>query len=251
MKALVVGATGATGRLLVAQLLERGVSVTAIVRSPANLLAESRRDPKLRVIEGCLLDLDPGELARHVQDCDAVASCLGHPMSLRGIFGPPRMLVTEATRRLCDAIRFHRPPRPVRFVLMNTAGNSNRDVPERVSYGQRIVIGLLRAFIPPHLDNERAADYLRLHASDGIGTHVGDGAGPAIEWAAVRPVNLIDREILADYDVHASPIFSAIFEPRVTSRIQVAHFMAELMVNDEIWCAWRGKMPVIYDRAAP
>eukprot|EP00121_Abeoforma_whisleri_P005067 Awhi_evm1s4583 len=34
---LVVGATGMTGRQVVQQLLERGVSVHAIVRSPENL----------------------------------------------------------------------------------------------------------------------------------------------------------------------------------------------------------------------
>lgn len=38
MRVLVVGGSGATGRLLVRQLLDRGLSVRAIVRSPERLI---------------------------------------------------------------------------------------------------------------------------------------------------------------------------------------------------------------------
>ena len=50
---------------------------------------------------------------------------------------------------------------PTKFLLMNTAGNSNRDLHEPISLGQRCVIELLRLRLPPHVDNENAADYLR------------------------------------------------------------------------------------------
>jgi len=37
-----------------------------------------------------------------------VASCLGHVMSFKGIFGEPKKLCTHATRRLCNAIEASR-----------------------------------------------------------------------------------------------------------------------------------------------
>jgi hypothetical protein len=52
---LIVGATGGTGRQLVAQALERGYTVTALVRNPAKLKLEHSQ---LTVIQGNVLDYD-------------------------------------------------------------------------------------------------------------------------------------------------------------------------------------------------
>lgn len=238
MTALVVGASGATGRLLVRRLLDRGVDVRAIVRSPDSLPDDLRSRGGLSLIQAAVLDLSDDEMARHVAGCDALASCLGHNLNLKGIYGQPRRLVADATRRLCGAVRANNPGRPVRFVLMNTAGNSNRDIPERVSFPQKCVIGLVRLLVPPHADNEKAADYLR--------TEVGR-KDAAIEWAVVRPDTLIDESAVSEYEVHPSPTRSAVFNAGRTSRINVAHFMAELMTDDGTWNAWNGKMPVVYN----
>lgn len=131
MTILVVGASGATGRLLVKQLLDRGHNLKLIVRSPDKLPEEVRTHPRAAVIHAGVSELRDAELAAHVNGCEAVASCLGHSISFKGIYGSPRMLVTDTTRRLCEAIRSNQPKQPVRFVLMNTAGNSNRDAPEK------------------------------------------------------------------------------------------------------------------------
>lgn len=240
MNILVVGATGATGRWLVKQLLDRGHAVKVIVRSPNSLPETIRQHERLTVIEASLLDLAAGALAEHVQGIDAVASCLGHNLSFKGIYGHPRRLVTEATRRLCTAIKANRPEKPVKFVLMNTVGNRNRDLQEPISFAQHLVIGLLRLMLPPHVDNEQAADYLRTQ----IGQH-----DKLIEWAAVRPDSLLDENEVTAYDIYPSPIRSAIFDPGKTSRINVAHLMAELITDDETWQKWKGQMPVIYNRA--
>ena len=239
MTTLVVGASGTTGRLLVQQLLNRGQSVKVIVRSPDNLI--DKNHDNLSVIRASLLDISDVELAQHVNGCNAVASCLGHNTSLKGIYGPPRRLVADATRRLCKAIKAHKSEEPTKFVLMNTAGNSNRDLDERISFAQRCVIGLLRLMLPPHVDNEKAADYLRIEIgqSDGV-----------IEWTAVRPDNLANKDEVTEYEIHASPIRSAIFDSGVTSRINVAHFMADLITDDDTWNKWKGQMPVIYNKAS-
>lgn len=241
MKTLVVGATGATGRLLVKHLLNRGANVTVIVRTAEKLPEEVRNHKNLSVIGASVLDLSDNELAQHVRACGAVASCLGHNLTLKGIYGPPRRLVTDATRRLCDAIQTNRPQSPVRFVLMNTTGNRNRDIPETGSFAEGVVLGLLRVLLPPQADNEAAADYLR--------TRIGKN-NSCIEWAAVRPDSLIDESEVTAYDLYPSPIRSGIFNPGKTSRINVGDFMADLMTDDVLWNQWKGQMPVIYNRAS-
>lgn len=238
MTTLVAGASGATGRQVVRQLLERGRRVRAIVRSADRLPEAIRSHPDVSVIEATLLELSDAELARHVAGCDSVVSCLGHNLTWKGMYGPPRRLVTDATRRLCQAIRACHPRPAVKFLLMNTAGNRNRDLDEPIGWAQRLVLALLRRLLPPHADNEQAADFLR--------TQVGLD-DPEIEWVAVRPDNLVDREEVSEYEVHASPTRSAIFDAGSTSRIQVAHFMATLIADPEAWSRWRGRMPVLYD----
>lgn len=238
MTTLVVGASGATGRQLVGQLLDRGQQVRAIVRSPESLPVVLKNHENLSLVQASVLGLSDAEMARYVEGCDAVASCLGHTLNFKGIFGHPRHLVTDATRRLCNAVKASKPTAPVRFVLMNTTGNKNRDLAEPISFSEKCVIGLLRLLVPPHRDNEQAADYLRVQ----IGQQ-----DRSIEWVAVRPDTLVNEDQVSTYEVHPSPTRSAIFEAGKTSRINVGHFMAELITDDELWQRWRGQMPVIYN----
>lgn len=239
MTVLIVGATGATGRLLVKMLLERGVEVIAIVRSLENLPDGLLTDAHLRVVTASILDMADAELADLLHGCDAVASCLGHNLNFRGIFGQPRKLVTQAVQRLCLAVAAYRPERPLRFILMNTAGNSNRDIPEPLSFSEKCVMSLIRKVIPPHSDNECAADFLRTQIPPD---------DHSIQWVVVRPDTLTNETDVSKYEVVASPTRSALFNPGKTSRINVAHFMAKLMTDDESWSRWRGKMPVIYNK---
>jgi uncharacterized protein YbjT (DUF2867 family) len=74
MTVLVLGASGATGRLLVARLLDRGVDVRAIVRTPERLPGELGTHGRLSVTHAALLDLTDAQLAFHVDGCGAVAS---------------------------------------------------------------------------------------------------------------------------------------------------------------------------------
>jgi hypothetical protein len=176
-----------------------------------------------------------------VEQCDAIVSCLGHNLTWKGIYGEPRKLVTDATRRLCYAVKENNPEQPVKYVLMNTSGNRNRDVNEPISFVQKWVIALLRLLHPPHVDNEKAADFLR--------TQIGQ-KNQFIEWVAIRPDNLTNENEVTDYEVHPSPIRSAIFNPGKTSRINVAHFMASLLGDKKIWSSWRAQMPVIYNKSS-
>lgn len=236
---LVVGASGATGRHLVNQLLLKKNKVKIIVRSKENLPNVWDENKNLEIITASLLDLNEKELLTYTSNCDAIASCLGHNMTFKGIYGQPRKLVTDATKRLCNAIKSHEPKSPIKYVLMNTSGNRNRDLNEPISFAQKCVIGLLRLLLPPHVDNEQAADYLR--------TQIGQN-NSYIEWVVVRPDDLINEEEVTEYESYPSPIRSAIFNAGKISRINVGHFMAKLINDDDLWNTWKGKMPVLYSK---
>ncbi len=238
MKVLVAGGSGATGQMLVKQLLDRGLSVQAIVRSPDKFLKAVGERKRLLVINASILELSDTELVQHVHGCGAVVSCLGHTMSFRGVYGKPRRLVSEATLRLCEAIRTIKPTQPLKFVLMNSAGCRNDDLAESVSVAEKCVVGLIGLLVPPHLDNEHASKYLRRQ----IGQQ-----DESIEWTIVRPDTLVDNDDVSGYEVHRSPIRSAIFNAGQTSRVNVAHFMAELITEDTVWNSWIGQSPVIYN----
>lgn len=240
MTTLVAGASGATGKLLVEQLLEKGEEVRIIVRSTDNLPENITSHENITIICASILELSDSELAKHVTGCDAIASCLGHTLSFKGIYSAPRRLVTDATRRLCHSVRASHSDSIVKFVLMNTSGNRNRDLNEKVSFGQKCVIALLRLLLPPHVDNEAAADYLR--------TNIGQ-SDSEIEWIVVRPDKLIDETETTEISVHSSPTRSAIFDAGEISRINVGCFMADLITDDHIWNEWKGKMPVVYNLA--
>ena len=71
-------------------------------------------------------------------------------MSFQGIFGKPRKLVTDATKRLCSAINEGEPKSTVKYILMNTV-EIEIDLPEKISFSEKCIIWLLRLLVPPHI----------------------------------------------------------------------------------------------------
>ncbi|SIO13612.1 NAD(P)-dependent oxidoreductase [Algoriphagus halophilus] len=241
MTILVVGASGATGKHVVEQLLKDQQKVRVIVRSPDKLPEHWKKNEQLSIIQGSVSDFTVNEMAEYIQGCQAVASCLGHSVNLKGLYGKPRRLVTDTVELLSHAIKKNDAGKPVKFVLMNTSGNRDRDLDEPISKRERLAIALLRLVLPPHVDNEKAADYLR--------TQVGQNSN-FMEWVAVRPDGLVNEEHVTEYEVYPSPIRSAIFDAGTVSRINVGHFMAKLMEDQELWNKWKGQMPVIYSKTS-
>lgn len=239
MQTLVIGSTGATGHLLVRQLLTQGVRVKAIARQAKSLRDKVVRNDGLEIIEASILDIPLVQLQHHLRDCQAVACCLGHPLSLRGIFGQPRRLVSDAVLRLCEAIEANAPSTAVRVVLMGSSGVRNAALAERVSLPERAALGLLRWCVPPHADNETAAAVLQ----ERIGSR-----HAMIEWSVIRPDALKNTPSISPYTLHPSPIRSALFNPGKASRINVAHAMASLMTQHDLWQQWRSQMPVLYNQ---
>lgn len=237
MKVLVLGATGATGRHVVHMLLQQQHHVVALVRNTETLSAlNAEFTNQLTQIKGTALTLSDSQLSSLIAEVDGVVTCLGHNLTLKGVYGAPRMLVRDSIKRivnLTSAVRAN----PLKIVLMNSSGVRNKDQHEPISFMQHLVIGLIRALLPPHRDNEQAADYLRTL----------DTLNSSIQWAVVRPDALIDQDEESEYDLHPAPIRSAIFDSGDVSRINVASVISRLITDSNLWNEWQGKMPLVYN----
>ena len=238
MKVLVLGASGATGRLVVSQLVNREISTRIVIRENAKLPEDILKNKLLDIVIGNITEFDSVKNSALIEGCDAIVCCLGHNITFKGIFGKPQMLVYQSLKNVCDAI-INSSNKKAKVVLMNTTGNENKEINEKRSFGERIILSILTALLPPQKDNVSASKYLSVV----IGKN-----NKKIEWAVVRPDALLNDDKESPYEVFEAIIRSPIFNPGRTSRINVSHFMTELITNEELWQKWKNKMPVIYNK---
>ena len=158
---LVLGATGGTGKAVVAQALALGHEVTVFVRDPNRL--ESNRE-RLRVLVGDVTDA--GEAIRAAtRDQDAVVSALGLGRSLtsHGLIARSIPIIVRAME--ADSVR--------RLIFMSAygVGATYRDTPLLPRILTRTLLKDMYA------DKNAGEDELR---------RIGDG----IDWTIVYPVTL-------------------------------------------------------------
>lgn len=237
MKVLVLGASGATGRQVVRQLIERQIETRILIRATAVVAEEIRENPQVEIVRGSISELTASEMESLLQDCTALVSCLGHNLTFKGMFGKPRDLVSGAVRKACETAGKSGDGK-VKMVLMSTTAYTNAEIGETNRTGEKIILTLLKYLLPPHRDNMKAADYLirKIGKED-----------EKIEWTAVRPDTLVDNEEVSAYELCGSPVRSPVFNAGTTSRINVGHFMAELLTDKSLWQKWRFRTPVIYN----
>ena len=238
MKVLVLGASGDTGKLVVRQLIKRQINTRIVVREGAILSAEILDNPLVEIVRASITEVNDSEMMSFLQDCNAIVSCLGHNITIRGIFGKPRHLVFDTIRNMSEIVK-EKADKRVKLILMSTTGYTNTLAGEQNSFGERIILSILRMVLPPHRDNHMAASYL----NEEIGKD-----NERIEWIAVRPDTLVNEDNKSAYEVYESPTRSPIFNAGKTSRINVSQFMVELLLNEELWQEWKFKMPVIYNK---
>jgi nucleoside-diphosphate-sugar epimerase len=238
MRVLVLGASGATGKLVVMQLIKRQINTRVAVRESAILSAEILKSPLVEIKRGNIAEFNDSEMAILLEGSDAIVSCLGHNITIKGMFGNPRNLVSDAIINVCETAR-KRAEKKVKLILMSTTAYSNVVIGEKNSFGENIVLSIIKLLLPPHRDNVKAASYLQRE----IGKKT-----EGIEWVAVRPDTLINEDNESAYEVYNSPLRSPIFNAGKTSRINVSHFMVELLTRDDLWREWQFKTPVVYNK---
>jgi putative NADH-flavin reductase len=238
MRVLVLGASGATGKLVVKQLIKRQINTRILIRKSAVIPEGILESPLVEIVKGNINELNDSELNNLLSDCNVIISCLGHNITLKGMFGKPRYLVFDAIRRISEAVK-NEADKKVKLILMSTTGYTNTLSGETNSMGEEIILSLLNFLLPPHRDNIKAANYLI--------TEIGNNY-EKVEWVIVRPDTLLNQDEESSYEVCESPVRSPIFNAGKTSRINVSHFMTELVTDHKPWIYWRFKTPVIYDK---
>ncbi|MBZ0198526.1 MAG: SDR family oxidoreductase [Ignavibacteriaceae bacterium] len=236
MKAIVFGASGATGKLVVQQLVKRSVLVRIVMRASAIIPSQFLDDKRIEIVTGNINDFDVQKIKDLVKDCNFVICCLGHNISLKGIYGSPHKLVYNTVAKVIESLQVHK-MKP-KFILMSTTAYTNKKSGESNTFGEKLLFFLLKYLLPPHKDNVLAADYLVYKL----------GSQSNINWVAVRPDSLFDEESESCYEIHNYKLRSPIFNAGKTSRLNVSHFMAELLTNDNLWREWEYKTPVIYNK---
>lgn len=193
MRILIFGATGGTGRQLVAQALERRHSVTAFVRNPAKL---TLRDPLLRVVQGDTQH--PETIHAAMPAHEAVLSALG-TRSLG-----PTTLLSAAAAEIVRAMQAH----GVRRVLWESSLGIGETRGQLGPLYNWVLIPLVLRHV--FADKERQEQILR---------------SSAVDWTIVQPGALTNGPRTGAY--HAGPRACAERRfPRI-SRADVAHWMLE------------------------
>ena len=119
---------------------------------------------------------------------------------------------------------------------MGTDGVANPNCEDdKRTFGERCVLFLLRYLLPPHRDNEMAAEYI-----------YGKVDNPNLEWTVVRPTELTNGDA-SKYEIFPKPIDPLFGGDRSVTRANVAQSMVDMILTKSLWDEWKFKMPVCYD----
>ncbi|TRC77113.1 SDR family oxidoreductase [Mesorhizobium sp. WSM4307] len=207
MKILVLGATGATGRLIVAKAIAEGHNVVALVRSKA----KAKDLTGAELVEGDARDT--AALTRAIAGCDAVVSSLGTAMSpFREV-----TLLSTATRALVGAME----QQNIRRLVCITGLGAGDSRGHGGFFFDRLFLPLMLRKV--YEDKDRQEDAIR---------------GSTLDWTIVRPMVLNDKpsrgriKALTDLSgVHGGTI----------ARADVADFVVQQLTAD----TWLRKSPLI------
>jgi hypothetical protein len=222
---------------VVTQLLKNGINVKALTRN-VEIFDSIKNREHIEVLKASILEIDNQMLKQYLSDVEAVISCLGHNITLKGLFGKPYTLVADALIKIVNSFNENNKNKTIKIIWMNATACINKLQSEKFKKNENFVMKILRYLLPPQRDNELTLGYL-------IDT-VGIG-NKHFEWIAVRPDTLINEVEVSEYVVHPSPIRSPIFDAGKTSRINVADFMVSLLKDEKLWGKWKYKTPVIYN----
>jgi uncharacterized protein YbjT (DUF2867 family) len=198
-RVLIVGATGGTGRELVAQALERGHDVTAFARDPGALRIEH---PRLTVVRGDVMDYASVEAAARGQH--AVLVALGH----RRYYSAPRLL-SDGTRNLVRAMEAHGARRIVCETALGLGDSAGR-------MGLYYTLFVLPFVLPLYYWDKARQERII--------------AGSRVPWVIVRPAALTNGA-RRGVRRHGSGVGSFLWTAAIP-RVDVAAFMLDQLADD-------------------
>jgi putative NADH-flavin reductase len=174
VKLLVVGASGRTGRLVVAQALGHGHEVTAFVRDSARLAMSHER---LRVVVGDATA--PATFAPALEGQDAVVSILG------ASHGSPPTVLADGAANLVRAMTARG---VMRLVIVSAAGVGGHT-------GELPLLARVFSLMPAMCAIHEAQEAME-----------GEVMLSALDWTIVRAATLTNKERTGHYRVVEGPI---------------------------------------------
>lgn len=198
MNILIIGSTGKTGRELIKQGLERGHSITAMVRSPGKIKIEH---PKLKIIQGNVLD--PASLERSIIGQDAVLSALGHKK-----FFINTNILSRGTSHLIAAMHKQQ---LCRLICITSLGIND----SRYRLGLYYTLFIIPFIIFFYFRDKARQECLIMHSD--------------LNWTIIRPGQLTNGKRREKY--RHGPGLGHYLLTRMISRANVAHFMLEELVQ--------------------
>ena len=207
MKILVLGATGATGRLIVGRALAKGHDVVALVRSKARATDLAGAE----LVEGDARDA--AALTRAIAGCDAVVSSLGTAMSpFREV-----TLLSTATRALVGVMAAQN----IRRLVCITGLGAGDSRGHGGFFFDRLFLPLMLRKV--YEDKDRQEDGIR---------------ASALDWIIIRPTVLNDKP--ARGGIKALTDLSRVHGGTI-ARSDVAEFVVPQLTED----TWLRKAPLI------
>lgn len=206
MNILIVGSTGASGRAVLSELLERGHQVTAFARTPSAITDTHER---LRVVRGDVTN--ENDVARAVAGHDAVVVTLGiteNPLLVR-LRGASRTLTNVRSEGTANIVHAMQAAGVGRLVVLSSYGVG--ETRGKLPLKWRMIFSLLLK--PQIADTEQQEAIVR--ASN-------------LQWSLVQPVGLTDddqpevRFVSTEGDLGKMAV----------SRKTVAHHIADTLETD-------------------
>lgn len=201
MKIVILGATGATGRLLVEQALTRGDQVVAYVRNPYGIAA----NPGLEIVVGALDDTLA--LKDAVKGADAVLVCLGtHGKRMSKTVDLMQKSVPSIIKAMKEA-------NVLRLVLLSAygVGDTARTAGLIARIAYQTVVGAI------YQDKERSEAML---------------PGSGLKWTRVYPVILTDGPLADAVEVRPMTQVRKVAGLPKVSRADVARVMLDAARDD-------------------
>lgn len=195
MKIIVFGATGGVGQHVVKQALEKGIEVTAFVRTPSKIdLAHEQ----LHIVQGDAFNKE--EVAAAIAGHDVVVSCLGSSQGMK-----KSTELEEMTKNIVAGMQAHN----IKRIVYTASAGINNEIP---GISGKMVMKMLKNAL---MDHRNAVDYIEGHE---------------LNFTIVRPMGLTNNAFTGTYREAKVGIPE---KSKSISRADVAHFIVKALSDKQ------------------
>lgn len=191
MKLIVFGATGGVGQHVVKQALEKGMEVTAFVRTPSKVTMTHEH---LHVVQGDAFNLE--QVAAAIAGHDAVVSCLGSNQGTK-----KSGELEEMIKNVVVGMQAH----GVKRIVYTASAGINKELP---GVSGKLIMQMLKN---PLTDHRNAVDHIQSHG---------------LTYTIVRPLGLTNDAFSGTY---RETIEGVPDKSRTIPRADVAHFIVKTL----------------------